>query len=93
MEIECNGGCNGSGIIPVYRGCAQPPSNCCGGCLVDEFCEDCKGSGLIEIDPYEYVEKHREDLHEEIIESIDKLVDFFGKEIVEEYLIEVSKNL
>jgi len=92
MEIQCQE-CNGSGIVPVYRGCNQPPSNCCGGCEVDEFCEDCKGSGIIEIDPYEYIEKHREDLHEEILDLKDKLVDFFNKEIVEEYLLEVSKNL
>lgn len=92
MEIECNE-CNGNGRISVYRGCNQPPSNCCGGCSVDEFCEECKGSGLIEIDPYDYVEEHREDLHEEVLESIYNLVDFFSKEIAEEYLVELSKNL
>lgn len=92
MEIKCIE-CKGDGIIPVYRGCDQMPSNCCGGCSVDEFCEDCKGSGIIEIDPYDYVEEHREDLHEEILKLIDKLVDFFDEEIVEEYLIEVSKSL
>lgn len=92
MEIECKE-CNGNGITPVFGGCNQLPSNCCGGCEVDAFCEECKGSGIIEIDPYEYVEEHREDLHEKTLELTVLLVDFFSKEIVEEYLIEVSKNL
>lgn len=92
MEIECKE-CNGNGVVSVFGGCTQPPSNCCGGCEVDAFCEECKGSGILEIDPYDYVEEHREDLHEDILELKDKLVEFFSKEIVEEYLIEVSKNL
>ena len=90
MEIQCKE-CNGNGIVSVYRGCNQLPSNCCGGCSVDEICDECNGSGIIEIDPHDYVEKHREDLHEEILKTIDKLVEFFSKEIVEEYLIELSK--
>lgn len=92
MEIECKE-CNGNGVVSVFGGCTQPPSNCCGGCEVDESCQKCNGYGVIEIDAYEYVEEHREDLHEEIIEIKDKLVEFFSKEIVEEYLIEVSKSL
>ena len=76
MEIECKE-CNGSGVVPVYRGCNQLPSNCCGGCEVDENCEECNGYGVLGIDAHDCWKTSW--LHEKDFRAIDKLVDFSVK--------------
>lgn len=49
IEKECET-CRGSGIVSLYRGCNQLPSNCCGGCEDDIDCPDCFGYGIIEVE-------------------------------------------
>ena len=51
-EEECEM-CGGSGIVSVYRGCNQMPSNCCGGCTEDVDCPECYGYGIVEVDEEE----------------------------------------
>jgi hypothetical protein len=48
VEIECEE-CHGLGHYDAQE-CYQPASSCCGGCYKTYQCEDCKGTGLIEIE-------------------------------------------
>lgn len=48
--------CDGDGFVDVIN-CNKVASECCGGCTVTEKCEECEGSGLLELEPIRSVEK------------------------------------
>lgn len=47
--IECTG-CNGDGTYEDGPDCSRPTSDCCGGCFQTKVCDDCSGSGELEVD-------------------------------------------
>lgn len=38
--------CKGSGVIEIIGACNKPASECCGGCVKEEDCDACGGSGI-----------------------------------------------
>jgi len=47
--IVCTG-CNGDGTYEDGPDCSRPASDCCGGCFKTKVCDDCSGSGELEVD-------------------------------------------
>lgn len=80
--------CTGSGFETV-NDCDRVASNCCGGCFREVLCEICKGTGQVDIDTFEEVEKNHEELHEKLCETLEEINKIYGKEFTEEYMNEV----
>jgi RecJ-like exonuclease len=38
--------CKGSGAIEIIGSCNKPASECCGGCVKEETCDACNGTGI-----------------------------------------------
>ena len=54
IEIDCPD-CEGNGSFEK-RNCVNWSNECCGGCYVDVCCENCNGTGKIEVDKNAYEE-------------------------------------
>lgn len=46
VTLDCSN-CDGGGVVSIGPECDKPASMCCGGCFVDEACEDCDGIGKV----------------------------------------------
>lgn len=49
IVLECSE-CSGEGVILSGPSCWKPASQCCGGCYDEHSCENCSGSGSIEVE-------------------------------------------
>ena len=68
--IECTG-CNGDGTYEDGPDCSRPVSDCCGGCFQTKVCDDCDGSGELEVD---YMVIHDEYAVEKIQTEINMVI-------------------
>ena len=56
--LECEK-CGGYGVVDQDASwhCGTPRWQCCGCCTEEVTCDQCDGTGEIEVDPYEYFEE------------------------------------
>ena len=53
IELDCEH-CEEWLTVNYTGACRDHSSNCCGGCDVTETCSECNGSGVEDVDVYEY---------------------------------------